>query len=223
MNEYTALVTGASSGIGKAIYQSLYKSSDFTVYGLSRRGPDITMDISKLTNYDLDNIYKICGPLNLLINCAGIMPLNEVNKERMIFDTNFWGAYTLIQNTRFAPKVKLPDGREKRKAVIINIASVSGMIAEPDIPIYAASKAALISLTKSLAKGYATLGIRVNCISPGFFNTNLVPTPPTKEMISQIPLKRMAEPEEILKAVCMIWHSEYMTGANIVIDGGVIL
>lgn len=206
----TALVTGASSGIGKAIYNGLILHN-FLTYGLSRNGPDFSIDVSKLTEDDFDAILNFCEPVNLLVNCAGIMPLDESKREREIFDTNFWGTYDLMTKLHF----------DSEKAVIINIASVSGMIAEPDVPIYAASKAAVISVTKSLAKKWAP-HIRVNSISPGFFETNLAPDPP-KELTSQIPMGRVAKPDEILETVLSIWYSPYMTGTNIVLDGGVSL
>jgi NAD(P)-dependent dehydrogenase (short-subunit alcohol dehydrogenase family) len=96
------------------------------------------------------------------------------------------------------------------------------MKADPDLPIYAASKAALISLTKSLAKSYAP-DVRVNCISPGFFKTNLVDEPTPTELIHTIPMKYEEDAKKITPVVDLIWKSQYMTGANIVIDGGVSL
>ena len=108
---------------------------------------------------------------------------------------------------------------KKANGQIINIASVSGMKADPDTPLYGALKAGLISLTKSFALRFAP-GIRVNCISPGFFNTNLVPGDLPEELRLTIPLGKEAEPMEIIPVVKMLDESDYITGANIVIDGG---
>lgn len=104
---------------------------------------------------------------------------------------------------------------------IINIASISGMIAEPELPVYAASKAAVLSLTKSLARLYAPR-VRVNAISPGFYNTNLVEGPTPPELLEKVPMKYESNPEELYPIVAMIYQTKYMTGANIVVDGGLI-
>lgn len=201
----TILVTGASSGIGEALYTEFMKDNSFIVYGLSRRGPDLC--------YDLKNPLPkapILSDVSLLINCAGIMPFEETKE---IFDVNFWGTYNLIQNLL---PVMCGGG------CIINVASVSGIIPDAELPIYAASKAAVISLTKSLAKKYAP-GVRINCISPGFYKTNLVPGEIPKELIDTIPLGYASNPHELFDVAKLIWETKYMTGTNIVVDGGVSL
>ena len=102
---------------------------------------------------------------------------------------------------------------------IINIASVSGMKGEEDFPMYAATKAGLINMTKSFAIGYAP-NVRVNCISPGFFNTNLVEGDAPAELIKHIPMGYEAEPSAIIPAIEFILKADYLTGENIVLDGG---
>jgi 3-oxoacyl-[acyl-carrier protein] reductase len=102
---------------------------------------------------------------------------------------------------------------------VINISSISGLMADVDTPIYGASKAALISLSKTLAVKYAP-EVRVNCISPGFFDTNLVPEKTPQELIDPVPLGFEAQPKMILPVVDAILNCPYMTGANIVVDGG---
>jgi NAD(P)-dependent dehydrogenase (short-subunit alcohol dehydrogenase family) len=105
---------------------------------------------------------------------------------------------------------------------IINIASVAGITGDPDAPIYSACKAGIINFTRSMAK-IAAPKVRVNCISPGFFNTNLVEGDTPQELIGKVPMEREAEPIEIIPVVHMLQTSTYMTGANIVIDGGLSL
>ena len=201
---YKAIITGASSGIGQAIYKALKQDPSFIeVIGISRTGPDLKIDLSKPLPKQ-----PIAKKVNLLINCAGVMPFNETTN---VMDTNFWGTYNLIRNL----KLSFPVG-----SCIINIASVSGMMAEPEFPVYAASKAAIISLTKSLAKKFAPV-VRVNCISPGFYKTNLVEGETPQELIDKIPLRFEEEPESIVPIIKMIWEAKYMTGTNIVIDGGI--
>lgn len=202
------LITGASSGIGKALYDSFKRETlDYNVFGLSRRGPDIKLDLSK----------PYVGPplmehIDVLINCAGIMPLDEEDPHG-IFQVNFWGMVNMIN---------LHWKNFEVGACIINIASVSGMVSEPFLPIYAASKAAVISYTKSMAKKFAP-EVRVNCISPGFYETNLVPGGTPAELISTIPLGYEENPANLFPVVKMIIDCNYMTGSNVVIDGGITL
>ncbi len=197
---YSAIVTGASSGIGKAIYEALKEGGDFTVIGASRHGPDWSLDLRKPIPY------HIFPPFDLLVNCAGIMPFDET---REVLDVNFWGTFNMINNLAF-----------KEGACIINIASVS--VSDPEFPIYSASKAAVISLTKSLAKKFAP-HVRVNCISPGFYKTNLVPGLIPDKLIETIPMGYAEDPKKIVSVVHMLWNTKYITGANIIIDGGVSL
>ena len=210
-----ALITGASSGIGKAIYEGLHDFFDGQIIGLSRRGPDICMDVRKIIS-DGVPILHADAQISLLVNNAGIMPMESFDNlfdtklNRKIFDVNFWGAYNLIGNLQplFA-----------EECCIINIASISGIIHDADIPIYSASKAAMISMTKSLAKRFAP-SVRVNCISPGFYHSNLAPGDTPQELIDAVPLKYEEKPENLVSIVKMIYQTKYMTGANIVIDGG---
>jgi 3-oxoacyl-[acyl-carrier protein] reductase len=199
------VITGASSGIGKALYEQFQGHINLTVIGVSRNGPDVILDLSKESPRGIIN-----ADVSLLINCAGIMPLYEENPKK-IFDVNFWGTYNMIHGLKFT-----------KEACIINIASVSGMKADADTPVYAASKAAVISLTQSLAKKFAP-DIRVNCISPGFYKTNLVPGEIPEDLIDGIPLGYAENPGLLFKVVHTIWMTRYMTGANIVVDGGVSL
>jgi 3-oxoacyl-[acyl-carrier protein] reductase len=209
-----AVVTGASSGIGKAIYDHFNTSDRFdSVVGIAKNGPDLEYDLS--SEKDIQEIVddlRTAGDISCLVNCAGILKLEEVGNEGQIFDVNFWAPYYLTN----ALKHELIAAR----GCVINIASVSGMIAEPEIPIYAASKAALISLTKSLAIRFSPFFVRVNCISPGFVKTNLIPGDTPVELLNAIPLGFEAEPAMLLPVVDMILDCPYVTGANFVVDGG---
>ena len=216
MNKATAVVTGASSGLGKAIYEHLKDHGGYNVIGISRRGPDMYLDLTHRHKSISDCKFPWgddFGRIDVLINCAGIMPLEEKGMEEDIFNVNFWAVYRALED--LYPYLRVGSS-------VINIASISGIIGEKDLPIYAASKAALISLTKSYAKKWAG-SIRVNSISPGLFKTNLVPGEPPQELIDTIPLGYAADSKEILPVVDMLLHTPYMTGSNIVIDGGATL
>ena len=210
-----AIVTGASSGLGRAIYAGLGRDRRELgidkVVGISRHGSDISVDLTRLPPQQQWPTLLGGEPIKirLLVNCAGILPLDDSPR---VFLLNFWAPHNLIRE--LLPFFDLEEG------CIINIASVSGLIAEPDLPLYAASKAALISLTRSLAVKYAP-GLRVNAISPGLYDTNLVSGPAPQDLVDKVPMGYEEKPENLYPVVRMILETKYMTGANIVIDGGV--
>lgn len=227
MKDPITIVTGASSGIGKAVYDCLRNHKLFgKVKGLSRRGPDIKLDLGHFASEeswhvreriisDAINPYTLDGDTRVanLINCAGIMRLDESEywTQQEIMKVNFWSIVHLCE-------AMLP--RMNPGSTITNISSISAIRPETDLPVYSASKAALNAYSTALALRLAPRGIRVNTISPGFFDTNLVEDDPPQELINQIPMRRQAQPFEIVEAVRMILGSSYMTGANIVLDGG---
>jgi len=202
------LITGATSGIGLAI-SSYYRKKGFTVYDVSRSGT-YGCDFSDPFNvarfiHTFDNWDQI----DVLINNSGLMFLEESPID-----------FPLLYNVLLtAPALFLYRIGHKIRSHIVNIASVSGMKAEPDAPMYGALKAGLINLTKSYAIKLAP-DVRVNCISPGFFNTNLIKGNTPDFLIKSIPIAREASPIEIIPVIKMLDESKYMTGANIVIDGG---
>ena len=239
------VITGASSGIGRSIAIELakkYKLSQFTLISRSSTPPkpdeygeeptykiinEKTTSSAEQLFYDFSSVegipqlvksikerfYKV----DVLVNNAGILPLKsffeiEQHEYFKLLNVNLNSVFFL---TREIVK-SYPDIKN-----IINIASVSGLTANPDDVAYGMTKAAIINFTKSLAKLLAPK-TRVNCISPGFIKTNLVPGETPKELIEQIPLKYEASPKVIAKAVIFILENEYVNGSNIVVDGGLI-
>lgn len=235
-----SIVTGASSGIGEAIYKRLKHwmwvengkgevllgANKEEIIGISRRGPDMKIDLSAMGEaYDLpSHLADVLGTSNYkirhLVNCAGMLNLDEeyptregwFNIVRDTMNLNFWAPYLASQ--RLLPK--MIDGQ----STITNISSISAIRPEYDLPVYSASKAGLTAMTRSLALALAPRKIRVNTIAPGFIRTDLVPGPTPQHLLDKIPLRREANVDAILPAFECILNSDYMTGAEIVVDGG---
>lgn len=229
-----SIVTGASSGIGEAIYKRLRQHSisledgkaPDPVVGISRRGPDLRANLN--ADYEvlqipqqLADTYGRDFKVRHLVNCAGMLSLEEEYPERpgwlntvlSTMELNFWAPYFLIQ--------KLKDRMIDGESTISNISSISAIRPEYDLPVYSASKAALSAMSRSLALALAPRKIRVNTIAPGFFRTNLVPGEAPQHLLDKIPLMHSeAEVEEIIPAFDAILNSSYMTGTEIVVDGG---
>lgn len=216
----TVIITGASSGIGKSLYD-YFKSTGATTVGISRRGPDLQANLTlPLTDTKaLPVLLRDYQPIDLFINNAGIFELDELTTPysfKDIIDVNLVSPYILMM---MMPAL-MPRG-----SCIINVASVSGIRGEADAPMYAATKAGIINMTKSFARHLAPKGIRVNCISPGFFDTNLVGAqgeglPP--DLLDTIPIGREGNPDELINVVKLIYECDYMTGSNVVVDGGLM-
>jgi len=207
------IITGGSSGLGFAVGE-FYRKQGEHVWEYSKRHG---FDLSRQSHRDgiIREVRDRKVAIDLLINNAGIIFLDE--KEMVMIDMIAMVHLNLVAVWDLS--IHLQSNLKRARGQIINIASVAGLKGDTECPLYAATKAGVISLTKSFAKKYAP-DVRVNCISPGFFDTNLVPGPAPKELINGVPLAREAQPEEIIPAIEYFIQSKYTTGANIVIDGG---
>jgi len=174
------LITGASSGIGKAIGEFLHQKG-FVVYGTSRNPEKITNSAFPLITLDVRNsdsiqaavakVISISGRLDILINNAGIGitgPLEEIPMEEIKanFDTNFFGPISVMQAV-------LPQMREQQSGLIINISSIAGYMGLPYRSIYSASKGALSLVTEALRMEVRSFGIHITDVAPGDFATNI--------------------------------------------------
>ncbi|MBT3796254.1 MAG: 3-oxoacyl-[acyl-carrier-protein] reductase [Candidatus Marinimicrobia bacterium] len=239
-----AVVTGASRGIGKEIAK-IYAKAGAHVSCVSRNkdtlnnvvesivslGGTASMNAFDVSNFDefqnnINDIISEYGAIDILVNNAGItidkliMRMNEDDWNKVL-DINLKGAFNGIKSvTRTMMKARF--GR------IINISSVVGLTGNSGQANYAASKAGLIGLSKASAKELSSRGITVNCIAPGYIETDMTAdmTAENKEnLYLQIPLGRIGSPKDIATAALFLASDEagYITGQTITVDGGMVM
>lgn len=235
-----AVVTGGSRGIGAAIakklgtegatvvvnYNSSHRQAQAIVDEIKAEGGSaiaLHADISKPEPAKalIEEVLEKFGRVDILVNNAGINRDRTFNKMSFeewhdVIDTNLSSVFNTC-------KVALPAMLEHSYGRIINISSVIGQAGGFGQTNYAAAKAGMIGFTKSLALETARKGVTVNAICPGFIGTDMVndmPVNAQETIISQIPMKKLGEPEEVAKGVIFICESEYMTGHCLNMNGG---
>lgn len=216
----TVLLTGASRGIGKAIFDKL-SSEGYEVIAPIRAELDLS-DKKSVYKY-IKKIGKI--PIDIIINNAGINFPKDTGKltEGDIEDHL---NVDLVSPIRIING--LVDGMKKRRwGRIVSIASIFGTVARHRQLLYASAKHGLVGMTKALALELGQFNILVNTVSPGFTDTELTKRNPPAQNVrlaTEIPLGRFAKPEEIAEVVSFLISDKnaYITGEDIVIDGGFI-
>jgi NAD(P)-dependent dehydrogenase (short-subunit alcohol dehydrogenase family) len=218
MSSPTALVTGASGGIGRAIAARLGQDGCRTV-----RPSKVELDLSSRESVAA-YLSRFSTPVDVLVNCAGINRLAtgvEVSDADVAdtLATNLTGPVSLCRT--LAPRmVKRGFGR------IVNISSIWSIVAKPGRLAYSISKAGLNAMTRSLAVELARFNVLVNAVAPGFVDTALTRqnnSPEEIEVIRRsIPMERLARPEEIAEVVAFLCseRNTYVTGQIIPVDGG---
>jgi 3-oxoacyl-[acyl-carrier protein] reductase len=234
-----ALVTGASKGIGAAIaielakdgwavgvnYNSDREGAERTVAAIEEAGGralavggDIS-DANGVANELFDRLEEELGPVLALVNNAGItadglaIQMEDDDWNRVI-DTNLTAAFRMTRRA-MRPMVKARYGR------IVNVASVVGPRANAGQANYAAAKAGLIGMTKTVATEVARRGVTVNAVAPGFIATDMTEDIP-ESVIDAVPAKRAGTPEEVAAAVRFLASDAagYVTGSTLFVDGG---
>ena len=241
----TAIVTGAGRGIGEAIAKRLAdggakvavvsrtesnagKTADAINAAHSGAAKAYAVDVADFNAVQelADAIMKDFGKVDILVNNAGVtrdglsMRMSSEDWD-LVVDTNLKGAFNFIRAVQ-RPMAKQRSGR------IINISSVSGIMGNAGQANYAASKAGLIGLTKTIARELSGRGITVNAVAPGFIQTDMTDVLPESiraAVVERIPLGRFGAPEDIAAAVAFLAGSEasYITGQTIVVDGGMVM
>ena len=255
LNQQVAIVTGAGRGIGRAIAFELARmGADIVVAeldragaertasdvrGLNRRATVVPTDVTSQKDLRAmaEQTRAEFGRIDILVNNAGIYRAAasvDVTEEH-------WDAIMNINAKAvfFASQAVLPTMIAQKRGVIVSLASMAGKIGSRTNLPYNASKAAVISITKSLALAHAADGIRVNCVCPGFVETDMwaavareqgallgqSPEEFTRQRVRQVPLGRMECPEDVANLIGFLvsTRADYITGQAISVDGGLVM
>lgn len=242
-----ALITGGSRGIGKSIAQLFVEhgasvalfgtnvekgeaaASELKTRALSEEQKMIfyQVDVSKTDQVEqaIQKVFTDFGQIDILVNNAGLtrdnllMRLSEEDWDQVI-DTNLKSVYNTCRCTVRAMM-------KSRQGKIINVTSVVGLTGNAGQTNYAASKAGMIAFTQSLAKELGSRNICVNCIAPGFIETDMTGILNEKQkeaILAQIPMQKMGQPQDIAYAALYLasdW-SNYVTGQVVTVDGGMV-
>jgi 3-oxoacyl-[acyl-carrier protein] reductase len=232
-----AVVTGATGGLGRAIALELSAAGATVVAHYNRseqaaaalveelgRGAAVKADLRDQAQ--VDKLFEVAdglGELDILVNCAGVtrdtlLPRMSDEDWLEVLDTNLNAAFRTCRAA--SQRMML-----RRAGSIINVTSISALRGNPGQTNYAASKAGLIGMTKSLAKELARRKVRVNAVAPGFFETpmtNAMPDRALKIALEAIPMRRMGKPEELAGMVRFLAGpaASYITGHVFYVDGG---
>ncbi|MFP6558487.1 3-oxoacyl-ACP reductase FabG [Paraburkholderia sp. B3] len=244
LDNQTAIVTGASRGIGRAIAIELARQgamvigtatseagaqaigAAFEAEGLKGRGAVLDVNDATAAEALIDATVKEFGGLAVLVNNAGITQDNLAMRMKddewdAVIDTNLKSVFRLSRAV-LRPMMKARSGR------IINITSVVGSSGNPGQANYAAAKAGVAGMTRALAREIGSRGITVNCVAPGFIDTDMTKDLPAEQQAAlkqQIPLGRLGSPDDIAHAVVFLASPQagYITGTTLHVNGGMYM
>ncbi len=244
METRVALVTGASRGIGQAILHALGRAGCIVVgtatseagaeaigaalaeVGLKGEGLMLNVNDAAQVDAAIEGILSRHGRIDILVNNAGITRDNLLMRMKdeewaAILDTNLTSVFRLSRAV-LRPMMKARFGR------IVNIASVVGVSGNAGQTNYAAAKAGMIGFSKSLAQEVGSRGITVNCVAPGFIDTDMtkaLPEAARAKLMERIPLGKLGSPEDIAHGVAFLASdgAGYITGATLHVNGGMYM
>ncbi len=244
LKDKVALITGGARGIGKSIamvfsregadiviadvnLDSAAKTAS-EIEGLGRKAMALELDVTDYAKVEegVNKILDKFGKVDILVNNAGITKDNLLLRMSQadwdtVINVNLKGTFNCIKAAS-RPMVKQRSGR------IISIASIIGLMGNWGQANYAASKAGIIALTKTVAKELASRNINANAVAPGFIQTDMtakLPEDVKKKMMEAIPMAKLGTPEDVAN-VCLFLASEesgYITGQTITVDGGMVM
>ena len=237
-----ALITGGSRGIGRAIAVAMARNgADLCVLYSARASAaeetcaqagslgvcagSLACDVSRYGEVTsaVSEAVRMLGGIDILVNNAGIvrdalLPVMREEDFRTVVETNLFGTWNMI---RAASEYFL----RRRSGRIINITSVSGLLGSPGQANYAAAKAGIVGLTKTVAREFASRGITCNAIAPGFIRTDMTEALPEERLravVGSIPMKRLGNPEDVAELAVFLagGSAGYITGTVFCVDGG---
>lgn len=237
----TAVITGGSRGIGAAIvYKMAALGANVAViyagnaaaaesvcekcadqYGVTAKAYQCDVADFSAVKDTVAQIKADFSTAQILVNNAGItrdglLAMMKEDAFDAVMDTNLKGAFNMIRHmTGLFIRA--------REGCIINITSVAGIMGNAGQCNYAASKAGLIGLTKSVAKELAPKGIRCNAVAPGFIATDMTQSQTENPLLAMIPLGRMGQTEDVAEAVAYLTAAKYVTGEVLRVDGGIAM
>ncbi len=239
-----AIVTGAAQGIGRAIAETLARhgadvaiadvdhgrsqETADAVQKLGRRALNLKVNVADWNDVKgmVDQVLKECHRIDILVNNAGITRdglLVRMKEEdwNLVLQVNLNGTF-------YCTKAVLQPMTKQRYGRIVNIASIVGAMGNAGQANYAASKAAVIGFTKTVAREYASRMITVNAVAPGFIDTAMtqgLPADVKVMLLKQIPLGRLGQPSDIAEAVRFLVSDEasYITGQVLHVNGGMLM
>lgn len=243
MEKRSAIVTGGSRGIGRAVCKALAAEGVDLIIGyagnasaaeetaaacraLGVAAEPVRADVATAEGCQalFDRAEALFGRVDILVNNAGVTRDNLIVRMTeadfdAVLDTNLKGAFLCM-------KLAARGMMRRRYGRIVNLSSVVGLRGNAGQVNYAASKAGVIGMTKSLARELAPRGVTVNAVAPGFIDTDMTAALPEAvrgELLKTIPLGAMGTPEDVAQAVVFLVNAPYITGQVLAVDGGMAM